>query len=138
MVAVVELRGMILTSEKFIEELQKFAERRDVLGIVLHINSPDGDVTVSQEIYSAVKRVRDSGKPVVASIGSAGASGAYLVALDANKIIANPGSIGVIIDFPVVVNLMKKLGIEMKVVKSGEYKDVGLPFKELGESIAII
>ncbi|MFA4838937.1 MAG: S49 family peptidase, partial [Candidatus Neomarinimicrobiota bacterium] len=64
--------------------------------------------------------------------------GAYLVALGANKIVANPGSItgsiGVIIDFPIVVNLMKKLGVEMKVVKSGEYKDVGSPFKELGES----
>lgn len=138
MVAVVELSGMILTPEKFIDELQKFADRRDVRGIVLRINSPGGDVAASQEMYAAVKRVRDSGKPVVASIGTAGASGAYLVALGANKIVANPGSItgsiGVIIDFPIVVNLMKKLGVEMKVVKSGEYKDVGSPFKELGES----
>jgi len=138
LIAIVELNGMILTPEKFIEEFQKFAERRDIRGIVLRINSPGGDVAASQEIYSAVKRVRNSGKSVVASIGSAGASGAYLVALGANKIVANPGSItgsiGVIIDFPVVVNLLKKVGVEMKVVKSGEYKDVGSPFKELKES----
>lgn len=138
LIAIIELNGMILTPEKFIEEFQKFAKRRDIRGIVLRINSPGGDVAASQEIYSAVKRVRDSGKPVVASIGSAGASGAYLVALGANKIVANPGSItgsiGVIIDFPVVVNLMKKIGVEMKVVKSGEYKDVGSPFKQLEES----
>lgn len=136
-VGIVELNGMIISPDKVLGELHSYTKRRDIRCIVLRINSPGGDVAASQEIYAEVKHIRDSGIPIVASIGTAGASGAYLAALGATKIMANPGSvtgsIGVIIDVPVVVSLMKKLGVEVKVVKSGEYKDVGSPYRDFTE-----
>ncbi len=97
--------------------------------MVLRINSPGGVVAPTQEIFSAVERVRGAGKPVVASLGSVAASGGYYVAVAANRIFANPGtltgSIGVIMQLANVGPLLKKVGVEYVVVKAGTYKDIG-------------
>jgi len=133
-IAVVKLRGVIVSPDKIVNQLSKFSRRKDIKAIVLRIDSPGGGVAASQEIYEAVKRVRDSGKPIVASIASLGASGGYYVALGANRIMANPGSItgsiGVIVNFPLVVDFLDKIGVEFKTVKSGNYKDLGSPYRE--------
>ncbi len=133
-IAVVKLRGVIVSPDKIVNQLSKFSRRKDIKAIVLRIDSPGGGVAASQEIYEAVKRVRDSGKPIVASIASVGASGGYYVALGANRIMANPGSItgsiGVIVNFPMVVDFLDKIGVEFKTVKSGNYKDLGSPYRE--------
>ena len=75
--------------------------------------------------------------PVIATIGSVGASGGYYVALGADSIYALPGSItgsiGVIMELPQVSGLMEKVGVDMRVVKSAENKDVGSPFREMTE-----
>lgn len=133
-IVVVKLRGVIVSSDKIVNQLKKYSRRKDIKAIVLRINSPGGGVAASQEIYEEVKRVRKSGKPIVASIASVGASGGYYIALGANKIVANPGSItgsiGVIVDFPLIVDFLEKVGIEFKTVKSGYYKDLGSPYRE--------
>ena len=68
-------------------------------------------------------------KPVIASMGSMGASGGYYAALGAENIIANPGtmtgSIGVIVKFPNLEGLFEKIGYKSEVIKSGPLKDVG-------------
>ena len=136
-IALMELKGTILSSEKFTKQLKKYRERSDIKALVLRINTPGGGVAASQEIYESVKRFRDSGKPVVASIASMGASGGYYAAIGATKIMANPGSItasiGVVANFPVIYGFLDMIKVEYKTLKSGKYKDTGSPFREFTE-----
>jgi len=102
-----------------------------VRAVVIRINSPGGVVAPSQELHDALVRLRQGGKPVVASLGSVAASGGYYVAVAADRIYANPGtltgSIGVIMQMANFEQLMKKVGVDYVVVKAGAFKDVGNP-----------
>jgi protease-4 len=135
-VQVVRLEGEIGDSRRVVERLQDALEDSSVRAVVLRIESPGGAVGASQEISQEVRAV-DRVKPVVASIGNVGASGGYYSALGARRIWANPGSltgsIGVITQFTDVHALMDKIGIRSEVVKSGESKDAGSPFRPLTE-----
>jgi protease-4 len=134
-VGVVELLGPIYESERIVKQFETFGEEKSVKAIVFRINSPGGLVAPAQEIYEAVRRVRDNGKPVVVSMGSVAASGGYYVACGADTIMSNPGtttgSIGVLADFLNLQKLMDKLGIRYETVKSGKFKDTGSPHREL-------
>lgn len=136
-IALLEVDGIIADDEQFIEDLRALDRDGSVRGWVVAINSPGGVVAPSQSIYEELRklRARDS-RPVVAAIGSVGASGGYYVALGADSILAMPGSItgsiGVIMEFPNVTGLMDKVGVEMEVVKSGAQKDLGSPFRDMG------
>jgi len=133
-IALVDLKGTIISADKLTTQLKKYREREDVKALVLRINSPGGGVAASQEIYESVKRFRTTGKPVVASIASVGASGGYYAAIGADKIMANPGSItasiGVIASFPVIDDLLDLIKVEYKTLKTGKYKDTGSPFRD--------
>ncbi len=133
-VAVLPVTGLIAESEPTIEQLKKFAEDDSVKAIVLRINSPGGGVGPSQEIHEEVRKLRGK-KPVVASMGALAASGGYYIACAADKIYANPGtitgSIGVIIQFVNVKDLIEKIGVRGMVVKSGPFKDTGSPVREM-------
>jgi len=128
-VAIVELKGTISSSEEIVGQLRRFADDSSIPAVVLRIDSPGGGVAASQEIYDEVQRVREKGKKVVVSMGSVAASGGLYVAVAADTIVANPGtltgSIGVIFEFPTVERLLEKVGVRFEVVKSGEYKDIG-------------
>ena len=134
-VALVKLEGLMVTSERLVEELTDYAEDSSVKAIVLRIDSPGGGVVVSQEIYNAVKNARKEGKKVIASLGTVAASGGYYVAAAADTIVANPGtltgSIGVKMEFANVEKLLEKIGVKGMVVKAGEYKDMGSPFRDM-------
>src|SRR5438128_2790331 len=102
-VGVIRIEGVITDSRETIEELRRFRDNPSVKAIVLRIDSPGGGVVPSQEIYDAVKRVRNkNNKMVVASMGTVAASGGYYIAAATDRIIANPGtltgSIGVIME----------------------------------------
>jgi protease-4 len=133
-VGVVEIKGVIESSEEVLKELKAFAEDSTIKAILLRIDSPGGSVGASQEIWREVLRIREK-KPVVASLGNVAASGAYYVACGATKILANPGtltgSIGVVMYFTDLEELMRKIGIKTHVIKSGSYKDTGSPFRGL-------
>ena len=128
-IGIIEVEGVIYSSEKIVKEITSFKNDNLVKALVLRINSPGGAVAPSQEIYSAIRNFQESGKSVVASLGSVAASGGYYIAAAADTIMANPGtltgSIGVIFEFPTAPDLMKKIGIDMEVIKSGRYKDAG-------------
>lgn len=135
-IAVVRIEGPILDSQQAVSELQDFSEDPLVKGIVVRIDSPGGGVAPSQEIYNAVKRVREEhNKIIVASMGTVAASGGYYIAVASDRILANPGtltgSIGVIMQMANFEELLKKIGIESLVVKSGRYKDIGSPFRRM-------
>jgi len=94
----------------------------------------DSDVILSQEIYKETIRTAKT-KKVIASLGSIAASGGYYIASAADKIVANPGtitgSIGVIMEFVKIEELLSKIGIQLRVIKSGEFKDIGSPIREM-------
>ncbi len=134
-IALLEVEGLISDDRKVLDDIGRFRRDGSVRGYVVAINSPGGVVGPSQSIYQELKRLRREGKPVVASIGGIGASGGYYVALGADSIFAEPGSmtgsIGVIMEFPDASGLMKKVGLGWNVVKSADHKDVGSPFRPM-------
>lgn len=143
-VALIHLEGVIagtgslydgvVSPEGFLDELDQALKDPDVKAILLRIDSPGGTVAASQEIALAVRRASEE-KPVVASIGDIGASGAYMVASQCDRIVASPGSsvgsIGVIMEIPNVAGLLDKLGVEFTVLTQGELKDVGSPYRSV-------
>jgi len=128
-VAIVEVFGTITSPYDVIRQLKKYGEDGSIPSVVLHINSPGGGVAASQEIYEEINKLREKGVKVVASMSAVAASGAYYVACAADTIVANPGtltgSIGVIFEWPILSELMRKLGVKLEVIKSGDMKDVG-------------
>lgn len=134
--ALVRIEGVITESEDIVRQIKKYREDSSIKGIVLRIDSPGGAVGPSQEIYKEVLKTTEV-KKVVASMGGLAASGGYYIASAANRIFANPGtitgSIGVIMAFSNFEELMKKLGLKTTVIKSGKFKDVGSPVREVTE-----
>ena len=135
-IAIVEIQGMITGSRVTVRQLRDFQHNPKVKGIILRINSPGGGVGPSQEIYNAVTRIREEGrKKIFASLGSVAASGGYYIASAADTIFANPGtltgSIGVIMAFSNIQDLIEKIGIRPEVIKSGAFKDVGSPVRPI-------
>lgn len=133
-IGVVSVEGVITDSIEITEQLDEFGKDDSIVAVVLRVDSPGGGVAVSQEIYDAVIELKKT-KKVVASMGSVAASGGLLVACAADKIVANPGtitgSISAIMQFANFEELMKKVGVKSSVVKSGQYKDIGSPMREM-------
>ncbi len=133
-IAVLEINGPIYNSQQYIDELEELVENPWVAGVILRLNCPGGAVASSQELFSTVKKYREK-KPIITSIENVGTSGAYYVALASDKIYANPGSvtgsIGVIMEFYNTADLWDKIGISFRVIKSGDYKDIGSPVREM-------
>jgi protease-4 len=133
-IAIVEIKGIITQSTEIIEEMRQYADDETVKAIILRIDSPGGGVGPSQEIHREVVKLRAK-KKVVASMGSVAASGGYYIACASDLIVANPGtitgSIGVVMEFTNLEELLKKIGVKGVVLKGGEHKDIGSPFREM-------
>ena len=134
-VAIVELEGLIAETDDLVRELRQHRDNPSVRAVVIRINSPGGVVAPTQEVYDALLRVREAGKPVVASLGAVAASGGYYAAVAADQIYANPGtltgSIGVIMQLANVDTLLKRVGVDFVVVKAGQFKDIGNPARPM-------
>lgn len=132
-VGILEIKGAILDSKRTLEKLEALVEDDSVKAIVVRLNSPGGAVGPSQEIYEAIKRVK---KPVVSSMGSIAASGAYYIACGTPKVYANPGtitgSIGVIMEFANLEKLYEWAKIKRYSIKTGKFKDAGAEYREMG------
>ena len=144
-VAIVRVSGIIMSgsgespglliggigSEGIVKYLRKARKDSTVKAVVLRINSPGGSPSACQEIYQEVQRLRESGKPIVASMADVAASGGYYVAAPCNEILATKstmtGSIGVIFPTLEYHQGLAKLGVKMSTIKSGPYKDIGTP-----------
>lgn len=118
----------------FADKLKKAGEDARVKAVVVRINSPGGGVTASETMYDELRRFRTKHrKPVIAAMVDVAASGGYYLACAADRIYATPttvtGSIGVIMITPDLTGTMAKLGISTNVIKSGEMKDAGSPFR---------
>jgi protease-4 len=136
-IGIVEVIGPILSSKKIIEDIRTFRENEDIKAIIIRVDSPGGGIGPSQEIYRELIKTRTQ-KQVIASMGSVAASGGYYIAAATQGIVANPGtitgSIGVIMEYVNLMEIAKKIGISPVVIKSGEFKDMGSPLRELKEN----
>jgi protease-4 len=127
-IARLEITGAIAggTRKRVLEALKTIEERK-FPALLLRIDSPGGTVGDSQEIYEALKRLREKVK-IVASFGNIAASGGVYIGMGAEHVVANPGtitgSIGVILRGNNLERLLEKIGVSFKVIKSGPYKDI--------------
>jgi len=146
-VAVIPLYGAItmgdgtlsskgVTPAKLRRYFDQACEDSSVKAIVLEINSPGGSVVASEEIAELIKKCKKE-KPVVAWLGDIATSGAYYVASSSSYIIADraslTGSIGVISIFPEYSKLLEKVGVNVTIIKAGEYKDFASGFRPMNE-----
>lgn len=140
-IGVVTVEGMISDSLEICEQLDEFGRDDSIAAVVVRVDSPGGGVAASQEIYDAIAELKKT-KKVVVSMGSVAASGGLLVACAGDKIVANPGtitgSISAIMQFANFEELLKKIGMKSSVVKSGEYKDIGSPLREMTSQEKVI
>jgi protease-4 len=133
-VGVVDVRGVIGSSDDIVAALKRFRTSKRIGAVLLRVDSPGGAVAPAQEIYDEIGRVREE-KPVVASLGNLAASGGYYVASACHPIVANPGtvtgSIGVIMAVRNIRELADWAGIDETIIKSGPYKDITSPMRTL-------
>ena len=144
-VAIIEVNGPIVNGRAPVTSFNEVAAADDILdmladarrdpsikAVVLRINSPGGGVVPSDRIHQALQGLH---KPVVVVMEDLAASGGYYIAAGADYIVANPatltGSIGVISTFPEASELFEKLGVRFTVIKSGEAKDFGSPYRPM-------
>ncbi|MGD0588733.1 MAG: signal peptide peptidase SppA [Thermoplasmata archaeon] len=136
LLAHVAFRGTIRerSVDPYVRLLKTLRYKRRVKGVLLDLSSGGGEAIASMDFYLAVKRLNEI-KPVYASIGSIGASGAYMAALGAKKIFAYPesdvGSIGVISAHFAVRDLVRRLGISVELLHAGVHKDAYQGYRPL-------
>jgi protease-4 len=143
-VAIISLDGVIAEGLLgFVHrQIDQAAKDKSVKAVVLRINSPGGSITASDDLHRRLTELRDgnkakqtTGRPLVVSMASLAASGGYYVAMPAQVLVAErttlTGSIGVYASFPNVTGLEEKIGVSMEIIKQGNIKDAGSPFKPM-------
>jgi protease-4 len=133
-IGIVTLEGVIESSDKVLKQLRKYRKKSSVRAIILRINSHGGAVAPAQEIYREIGRIKAK-KPVVASIETVGASAAYYIASNADRVVCSPGtitgSIGVIMVLAEIHKVIEKIGVNVNVIKAGKFKDIGSGIRPL-------
>ena len=131
-VARFEVSGIITDDPERDELLEKLADSEHVKAVIVRINSPGGTTAGSEALFASLRRVAEK-KPLVAELGEVAASGGYVAAIAADHIVGRgntlTGSIGVIMEYPDLTQVMQRLGIELETVRSSELKAEPSPFR---------
>lgn len=113
-----------ITSQDFIDELEKIMDDEKIKAVILRVNSPGGSAFASDLIWKKIEELKKK-KPVVASMGDVAASGGYYISMGASHIVAQPGtltgSIGVVGGKPNLAGLYDKLGVNKTTISKGTY-----------------
>jgi protease-4 len=132
----VTIEGVITEDPYLLDALSAIEEDSDVVGVIVHINSPGGTMVGGETLYEALRRIGET-RPIVAEMGTVAASGGYMTAIAANHIIARrgtiTGSIGVIFQSMNFTGTLEKLGVEPLTVKSGPLKAAPNPFEPVDD-----
>jgi protease-4 len=133
-IARVAIEGTILESRPQLELLKRVSEASNVKAVLVFVNSPGGTTTGGEALFGALRDVAKK-KPVVAQFGTVAASAGYIVGLGADYIVSRAntitGSIGVLIQWPEVSQMLDKIGVKVNEIKSGPLKAVPSPFQPL-------
>ncbi|MGO4683210.1 signal peptide peptidase SppA [Hyphomicrobium sp. 2TAF46] len=136
-IARVTIEGTITEDRDQLKLLKDIADDNSVSGVLLFINSPGGTTTGGEALYEGIRTLAQK-KPVVAQFGTVAASAAYIAGLATDHIVARgnsiTGSVGVIVQWPEVVQLLDKIGVKMNEIKSGPLKASPSPFEPLDDS----
>ena len=131
-IARVSLEGIITENRDQLKLLKQLADDKQVVAVILFINSPGGTTTGGEALFEAIRELAKV-KPVVAQLGTVAASAAYIAGLATDHIVARgntiTGSVGVIFQWPEVSQLLDKLGVKMNEIKSGPLKANPSPFQ---------
>jgi protease-4 len=124
-IARITVKGIIQGDDERVRKLDKLAETENVRAVILHINSPGGTTAGSEQLYDAIKRLKEK-KPLVVVVDGLAASGGYITALAGDHIVARQtslvGSIGVLFQYPNVGDLLGKIGVKVETIKSSPLK----------------
>jgi protease-4 len=129
------MRTMPSPVQEVVSQLRLAEEDKNIKAVIFKIDSPGGTTTASDILYHEIAAFKErSGKKVVVCMMNVVASGGYYISLPADLIVAHPttvtGSVGVILVTPQISEVMEKIGVDMRVHKSGENKDMGSPFRD--------
>ncbi len=120
------------------KKVRDAAADKNVKAIVLDINSPGGTVASVQNIYDELLKAKANGKKIVALFRDVAASGGFYIAMAADKIVAEPGtitgSVGVIMQTSNVEGLFDKIGVKVTPITSGKYKDMGSAYRPMSDA----
>ncbi|MDR0734759.1 MAG: signal peptide peptidase SppA [Elusimicrobiota bacterium] len=151
--AVVKLRGTIQegtdngfsafqSASSLAKRIRTLADKKEIKALLLDINSPGGTVAAVQDIYDAVLYFKSKSKPAVALMRDVAASGGFYIAMAADRVIAQPGtmtgSIGVILQASNFEGLLDKIGVKFVPIKSGRHKDIGAFYRPMSEEEAAL
>jgi len=121
----VTIEGLIRNDAERVESLDNLARSRATRAVIVHINSPGGTTTGSEELHDSLRRVAAQ-KPMVVVVDGLAASGGYIAAMAADHIVTQStslvGSIGVLFQFPNVTDLLQKVGVTVETIKSSPLK----------------
>jgi len=124
-IARVTITGLIRTDRQRVEALERLSKSSQAKAVIVHINSPGGTTSGSEELYDSLMRLREA-KPTVVVVDGLAASGGYIAALGGDHIIAGEtalvGSIGVLFQYPNVSDLLKTIGVQVESIKSSPLK----------------
>lgn len=129
-----------ITAKEYVKELNKLKEDKNVKAVVFRVNSPGGSAFAAEQIWHAVKELKEV-KPIVVSMGDYAASGGYYISCSANKIVSEPttltGSIGIFGLVPNGAQLAKKMGATYDGVSTNKHSNFGdevlsIPFLGIG------
>jgi protease IV len=136
-IARVSIENLITEDRAQLKLLQSIAESKQVVGLILFINSPGGTTTGGEALFEAIRNVAKV-KPVVAQFGTVATSAAYICGLATDYVVARgntiTGSVGVIFQWAEVSQLLDKIGVKMNEVKSGPLKANPSPFQPIDEA----
>lgn len=131
-----QVNGTIFDDLKRDELLAELARSDDARAVIVRINSPGGTTAGAEALYQSLRRIAET-KPVVAVLGEVAASGGYAAAIGADHIVGRGnslvGSIGVIMEYPNLTNVLDRLGIVVETVRSSELKAEPSPFRPVNE-----
>lgn len=135
-IARVRIDGLITGDQRTMDLLKQVAEEDRIKAVILRIDSPGGTTAGSEAVYDAVRQI-SAKKPVVAVMDTVAASGGYITALAADRIVARgntiTGSIGVIFSMPEFSKLLATVGVNVEELKSGDLKAEPSPYKPMSE-----
>ena len=133
----ITIEGVITEDPYLLDALAAIEEDSDVVGVIVHINSPGGTMVGGETLFEALRRIGET-RPIVAEMGTVAASGGYMTAIAADHIIARrgtiTGSIGVIFQSMNFNGTLEKLGVEPLTVKSGPLKAAPNPFEPVDDA----
>ena len=123
-IARVTLTGLIRVDQQRVEALERLA-KSSAQAVIVHINSPGGTTSGSEQLYDSLMRLKEK-KPMVVVVDGLAASGGYIAAMASDRIVAQQsgivGSIGVIFQYPNVTELLKTIGVQVETIKSSPLK----------------